>query len=118
MAQTNAQIIFNESIELMNKGIIGTTGRQIKVLTAAGEEKVINEPEPIHTFAKWKELGRVVKKGEHAKASFVIWKATTEHVELEDKNGNKIEEDSTKMFHKKAFFFTLDQTEEIKKATA
>ena len=27
----NAQIIFNESIELMKNGIIGTTGRQITI---------------------------------------------------------------------------------------
>ena len=118
MAQTNAQIIFNQSIELMEKGVIGSTGRMIKVLTASGEEKEIQEPEAIHTFAMWKELGRVVKKGEHAKAQFVIWKAAKHHTELEDKNGNKIEEESTKMFMKKAFFFTLDQTEELKKEKA
>ena len=27
----NAQIIFNESITLMNDGLIGTTGRQITI---------------------------------------------------------------------------------------
>ena len=118
MAQTNAQIILNESIELMNKGIIGTTGKQIQVINAKGEELTINEPEPIHTFAIWKELGRIVKKGEHAKAQIIIWKAVKKHTELKDKNGNSIEEDSVKMFQKKAFFFTIDQTEEIKKATA
>lgn len=115
---TNAQIIFNESIKLMNKGIIGTTGKQITVMNARGEEVTINEPEAIHTFAIWKELGRIVKKGEHAKAQIIIWKAGKQHTELEDKNGNKIEEDSVKMFMKKAFFFTEDQTEEIKKEKA
>ena len=87
---TNAQIIFNESMELMKAGIIGTTGRTFVFEDADGNKKEIQEPEPLHTFAKWKELGYSVKKGEHAKASLM------------------------KMFMKKAFFFTFDQVEKIK----
>lgn len=55
---TNAQIIFNESIELMNKGIIGTTGRKIKATyeknvearKAAGKEDE-SAPDP-HYYMK------------------------------------------------------------------
>lgn len=90
---TNAEIIFNESIDLMNQGIIGTTGRQITVLDVNGEERRINEPEPIHTFASWKTLGRKVKHGERAKAKIRIWKP------------------SKTPYMRDAFFFTYSQTE-------
>ena len=65
----NAQIIFNESVELMKNGLIGTTGRQITIEYEKDGEKVkelINEPEPIHTYAEW-------KKAQKAVASFTIW---------------------------------------------
>lgn len=111
---TNAQIIFNESLSLMESGVIGTTGRQITVTTvnSEGEEekKVINEPEPIHTFQAWKERGRQVKKGQHAIATIVIWKHTAKTIEHEDAEPEEIE----RMFMKKAFFFRAAQTEPIK----
>ena len=34
--------------------------------------EIIDEPEPIHTFAPWKALGFKVKKGEKSIAQFVI----------------------------------------------
>ena len=76
---TNAQIIFNESIELMNQGIIKGTGRTFTVEMEDGTKKTIEEPEELHTFAAWKERGRQVKKGEHAKAKFYIWKCRMSH---------------------------------------
>lgn len=74
---TNAQIIFNESIELMENGIIGNTGRKIIVENEDGEKKEMLEPESIHTYAGWKAIGRQVKKGEKCIATFMIWKHTT-----------------------------------------
>lgn len=112
---TNAQIIFNESMALMEQGIIGTTGRTFEVETENGEKITVQEPEQIHTFAAWKSIGRQVKKGEHAKAAFMIWKHTVKKKKDEEKTGNPIEDaDDEKMFMKKAFFFTIDQTEPIK----
>lgn len=76
---TNAQIIFNESLELMKDGIIGTTGRQIKIsYEKDGEqvEEIINEPEPIHTYKEWQNLGMQVQKGQKAIAKFTIWMFT------------------------------------------
>ena len=110
---TNAQIIFNESMKLMEAGIIGTTGRVFVFEDENGNKKEIQEPEPLHTFARWKEFGYIVKKGEHAKAAFYIWKAGKGKAKEEDPNadGNKEE---LKMFMKKAFFFTFDQVEKIK----
>lgn len=111
---TNAQIIFNESVQLMNSGIIRGTGKFMKsiVTDQDGNEKeeVFELPEEIHTFAAWKELGRSVKKGQKAKAAFTIWKHTSRTVK--DQDGN--EEEKENMFMKKAFFFTIDQTEPIK----
>ena len=107
---TNAQIIMNAQIQLMEEGIIKGTGRMIEaiVLDEEGNETkvMMEEPEEIHTYALWKQLGRQVKKGEKAVASFTIWK----HVEKKQKDS---EETETKMFMKKASFFTIDQTEPI-----
>lgn len=112
---TNAQIIFNESMELMEAGIIGTTGRTFIFEDADGNKKEIQEPEPLHTFARWKELGYIVKKGEHAKASFYIWKAGKGKAKEEDENADgENSPEKMKMFMKKAFFFTFDQVEKIK----
>ena len=110
---TNAQIIFNESMKLMSDGIIKGSGQFGNVLKADGTTERVELPEDIHTFARWKAFGRQVKKGEKAKASILIWKAKQYEETLQDENGNEITEEAVKMFMKKAFFFTLEQTEPI-----
>lgn len=110
---TNAQIIFNESMKLLEAGIIGTTGRSFETVNEDGETVTIMEPEPLHTFAHWKSLGRQVKKGEHAKASFIIWKQGKAYTKKNKETGEE-EEKEGRMFMKKSSFFTLDQTEPIK----
>lgn len=109
---TNAQIIMNESINLMNEGIIKGTGQFITVKDEAGERQ-IELPETIHTFAKWKELGYIVRKGEKAIAQFYIWKAHTKQETMADSNGNEITEDVMRMFMKKASFFTAQQVDKV-----
>jgi antirestriction protein ArdC len=104
---TNAQIIFNESIELMENGIIGNTGRKIIIENEDGEKKEMLEPESIHTYAGWKAIGRQVKKGEKSIATILIWKHTTK------KAKDKDEEEQENMFMTKAFFFKECQTEAI-----
>lgn len=109
---TNAQIIFNNSIDLMEQGIIKGTGQMMKAIVTDKdgneEEKMIEMPEEIHTYAAWKSRGYQVKRGEKAKAMIYIWKfragkeATEETEATEDK-----------MFKTKAFFFTLDQVEKL-----
>lgn len=119
----NQQIIMNESIELMNQGIIKGTGQFMKalVLDEEGSEKeiVCEIPEPIHTYASWKQQGRQVKKGEKAKAQFPVWKYKKNVYQEEATNdaGEKvmIDIDNSKMFLKLSFFFTIDQTEAITK---
>lgn len=111
---TNAQIIFNNSMELMKAGVIGTTGRCFEMQNEEGETVNVYEPEALHTFAMWKQLGRQVKRGEHAKAAFTIWKAGKGKAVQEEENAEADgEKAGVKMFMKKAFFFTIDQTEPI-----
>ena len=61
---TNEMIIFNESVKLMEEGIIEGTGNFVTVENEDGEKVELEEPEQIHTYAGWKALKRQVKKGE------------------------------------------------------
>ena len=112
---TNAQIIMNESINLLDNGIIKGTGRMLEALIVDKDgnetKKMVEEPEAIHTYAVWKQLGFQVKKGEKAKASFVIWKCVSSKKNEEEAD----EQPENKMFMKKAHFFTIDQVEKITK---
>jgi hypothetical protein len=109
---TNAQIIFNASISLMEDGVIKGTGRVFEYTDDAGEVHRLEEPEALHTFAAWKELGRVVKRGEHCKAKIQIWKyCKSKKEEGEDAQADG---ENGKCYMKTAFFFTYDQTEPVK----
>ena len=108
MAMTNEEIIMRNSMELMKQGILKPTGRILIQELPDGQKIEIPEPEPIHTYNGWKELGYQVKKGQKAKASFPIWKYTGE----KDEEGNKVK-DGGHCFQKKAFWFTFDQVEKI-----
>ncbi len=104
---TNEQIIFNNRIDLMEKGILKGTGHTITVENEDGEKIQLEEPEQIHTYAGWKALNRQVKRGEKSIATFMIWKHTTK------KSKDKDEEPQESMFQTKAFWFTEAQTEAI-----
>lgn len=112
---TNAQIIFNESVRLMEDGIIGSTGLKIEVVMESGETISMLEPEPIHTYAAWKSLGFQVKRGETAIAKFLIWKAgksrQQEETEAAAENGTEIFPERVRMFMKTAHFFKASQVE-------
>lgn len=69
----------------------------------------INIDTPLHTYAKWKELGYQVKKGEKSQHKITIWKHTTKKVV--DANNEEI--DKSKCFPKTSAFFTLEQVEKI-----
>lgn len=111
---TNAQLIFNASMELLKDGTIKGTGRFFTYEDENGEKKTIEEPEALHTYAKWKELGRQVKKGQKARATIQIWKQGKAYTKKNSETGQD-EEKEGRMFMKNAFFFTIDQTEPIKK---
>lgn len=115
---TNAQIIFNESVRLMEDGIIGTTGLKIEVVMENGETVSMLEPEPIHTYAAWKILGFQVKRGEKAIAKITIWKTgksrqQEETAEAATENGVEISPERVRMFMKTAHFFKPSQVERV-----
>ena len=112
---TNEMIIFWNAVDLMNAGVIGTTGRVLTFENDDGEVMEVQEPEEIHTFAKWKDMGFSVKKGEHAVARFSIWKGAEKTVK--DEEGNETDEKVTKMFRKESCFFTAAQVEPMKEWT-
>lgn len=105
---TNAMLIFNEACRLMDEGIIGTTGRSVTVEDEKGNKVTYLEPEAIHTYAKWKELGFQVQKGQKAISEISIWKY------VKSKNADEAAEvDESKMFLKKSFFFSAAQVKPI-----
>lgn len=103
---TNNEIIFRESIRLLEAGRIKGTGRTYTYTTETGESITIEEPEQLHTYAAWKQLGRQVRRGEHG-FEIHIWKHCTQKGDTpENEEGTK-----SRMIWKKAFFFTMGQTE-------
>ena len=105
---TNVEIIMNAQQQLLQEGKIKPTGRVLTVETDDGEIQ-IPEAESIHTFQYWKEIGFMVRKGEHAVAAFKIWKYTS-------KAKGKTEEEAQEegyCFLKTAFWFSASQVEKI-----
>lgn len=121
---TNAQIILNESINLMEQGKLNGTGNMITIITVNSdgqeEKKQIEEPEPIHTYAAWKQLGFQVKKGSKAITQINIWKHVSRKEEVEvkytDGTTGTEEIDDSKMFMKLSSFFSISQVERIQTA--
>lgn len=107
---TNATIILNESIRLMEEGVLKGTGEFVKFEDVNGNIKEFEIPEEIHTFNGWKQRGYAVKKGEKSKIKFSIWKCTSKAVKNEDGEDEDIQ---TNMFMKLSAFFTLAQVEKI-----
>lgn len=118
---TNATIILNESIRLMNDGILKGSGEYAEIETADGK-MTIELPEEIHTFNGWKQRGFQVKKGEKSSIKFPIWKHTTKmlktdtgNAELDKMNAAVNEQGGqVNMFMKVSAFFTPAQVEPIK----
>ena len=126
--KTNEQIIFEAALDLMERGLIKSTGRTITI-EINDQEMEVPEPEPIHTFAAWKELGYSVKKGEHAVASIIIWKHVASKADMEaaeaaqeimkmDPMTEEEKKEVGRFIKKKAFFFTAAQVQEIKQKEA
>lgn len=109
---TNEQIIYKHQLELLKRGIIGTTGRVIVGQDTDGKEIEIQEPESIHTYAGWRECGYQVKKGQKAIATFNIWKCSKKK-KNDKENESEEKEEKEYMFLTKAFFFSRNQVEKI-----
>lgn len=82
----------------------------IEIVSMAWAELVsngtISESEEIHTFAKWRELGYSVKRGEKCIVKLTIWKHTS-------RTNKETQEEESKMFMKTAAFFSTSQVEKI-----
>ena len=100
MAITNGEIILRESLELLKQGVLKPTGRVFIQELPDGSKIELPEPEPIHTYNGWKELGYQVKKGEHAKAQFPIWKYKGQKNEEtgEEEGGNLLPAESVLVY--------------------
>ena len=107
MAITNEQIIMDAAQQLLADGKLKPTGRTFTV-EINGEEIIMQEPEPIHTFQMWKALGFKVKKGEHAIARLTIWKYAKNKVDETQPE----EEQGGRCFKKESCFFSLSQVEQ------
>ena len=107
----NEEIILKNRFRLMDEGMLSSTGRTIKVQTDDGEKEVM-EPEPIHTYAGWLDLGYRVRKGQHAVAEFPIWKMRPAGKRKDKNTGAEVSYDE-KMMMVKAFWFSSDQVEKI-----
>lgn len=70
---------------------------------------VISAEEEIHTYAKWRELGYTVKRGEKCIVKLTIWKHTAKEKTLD--NGETVTD--ARMFMKQAAFFSTSQVEKI-----
>ena len=112
---TNAMIILNESVRLMEEGVLKGTGEFVEIENEDGTTKRLEMPEEIHTFNGWKKRGYNVKKGEKSNIKFPIWKHTIKAKAEEEKTGNPLEDAPTEnMFMKVSAFFTFAQVEPIK----
>lgn len=109
---TNAMIILMESVKLMDQGILAGTGETMIVEDPNGNKKELDIPEVIHTYARWKELGYQVQKGQKAIAQFPVWKYTSK--KANDETEEQTQENGH-CFLKKSSFFKMSQVEKIAK---
>ena len=110
---TNEQIIFSESQKLAERGAIAYTGRTIAVVFADGTRGEVQEAEAIHTFAEWKALGFMVKKGQHAVAKFPIWRFT-ERTRASRRDEETEDRPDPHYYMKVSAFFSASQVEAMK----
>ena len=111
---TNAEIVLQNSIFLMEQGLLKPTAQKITITDEEGTRETFL-PEEIHTFAAWKKMGYIVKKGEHAIAKFPIWKPVAKKGAKKEEDGDEEKGQKTDhMFMKMSFFFTADQVEKMK----
>jgi len=106
---TNKDIILSAAVQLVKEGRLKSTGRVFSYTDASGAVHLFPEPETIHTFQKWKELGYSVRRGERSDIKIRIWKYTGREKEVED----QLVIVPGKMIMKTACFFRADQVQKI-----
>lgn len=111
---TNAMIILNESIRLMQEGVLKGSGEILTVKYDDGHTEDFEVPEPIHTYQAWKAMGYQVRKGEKAVAKFTIWKYAEHKEDIAADDIATEDKPMGKMFMKMSAFFKMSQVERIK----
>lgn len=112
MAMTNEMIVLEQALALAEAGKIGYTG-EILTVEINGEEITMQEPEQIHTYARWKAMGFQVRKGEKAIAKFKVWKHVTPKKKNDDGEEKTASADRGKMLLKQAAFFSATQVDPV-----
>ena len=102
-------IILMESVKLMEEGKLKGTGKFVEVETQDGK-KQLEIPETIHTYAKWKELGYQVRRGEKSEIKIQVWKYRGK-IQTDEESGEEVEKG--RCFMKVASFFTANQVDAI-----
>lgn len=115
---TNQMIIFQQSQDLAENGVIAYTGRTI-VMVIDGMPAQVKETEAIHTFAEWKKAGFIVKKGQKAIARFAIWNYTDKPSKATKAAREQLNKDPDEAdphyYLKEACFFSQSQVEALNK---
>ncbi len=106
---TNSAIILEHKLLLYKEGKLKGTGRMLCYTDNEGMEHEMPEIEDIHTYARWKELGFVVRRGEKAIAKFPIWKYTSRTIETDDGD----EKENASMWMKNSAFFSASQVDPL-----
>ncbi len=109
---TNGEIILHERFKLLMDGVIESTGQTISIIRDDGTTEDMPEPEYIHTYAGWRQLGYTVRKGEHAIAAFPIWKHCPAGERCNRKTGQMVHCDE-RMIMTQAYFFSRSQCEPV-----
>lgn len=97
---TNTKIIFDAAIA---SGIF--TAEQAEAILSTGRRL------PLHTFAEWKKLGYIVKKGEKSRLSVDIWMKSNRKKKDENEQETAVEEN--RFYKKLSHFFTFDQVQKM-----
>lgn len=110
---TNEQIIFNRQQYLLSIGKLKPTGRVFQMQDGEGNVIQMEEAEQIHTFAAWKELGFIVRKGEKAVDCFSIWKYSAGKKKEQPSEDEEQQQESGHCFLKLSHFFAAHQVEPL-----
>lgn len=68
--------------------------------------------EEVHTFSRWKSMGYIVRKGQHALFETHLWKFKARAKDIEE--DKEVQVENGKMFLAKAFLFGKSQVEVMK----
>lgn len=99
---TNAEIILNAAVDA---GLY-TEEEAVATVDTFGSL-------PLHTFAEWKKMGYIVKKGEKATIAISIWRKSNKNITVITKEGVEKDIKDDRYYKKLSYFFTFSQVEKM-----